>query len=90
MASSEEFNKVEDNCSGHPLIFELTEQEVQPYEAKSKNYSKGGDPMANFKRVSATKRLYPYMRWDSPTGVALLPFYDAQFSGFQTPFSTLS
>ena len=56
---------------GHPLFQELTEQELELHSAKNKDYAQGGDPLGNFKRVSAIKRLYPGLPWDSPTGVAL-------------------
>jgi len=56
---------------GHPLFQELTEQELELHSAKNKDYAQGGDPLGNFKRVSAIKRLYPGFPWDSPTGVAL-------------------
>lgn len=56
---------------GHPLFYELTEEELKLHSAKNKDYAQGGDPLGNFHRVSAIKSLYPSLPWDSPTGVAL-------------------
>lgn len=50
---------------------ELTKQELELYERKNKDYTKGGDPYGNFNRVSAIKRLYPKMDWASPIGTCL-------------------
>lgn len=59
------------NYHGHPLFYQLTEQEIQLHSSKNKDYAQGGDPLGNFKRVSAIKRLYPGLPWDSPVGVCL-------------------
>jgi hypothetical protein len=56
---------------GHPKFYDLTKEEIELYSAKNKDYAQGGDPLGNFKRVSAIKSLYPNLKWDSPTGVAL-------------------
>jgi len=56
---------------GHPLFTEMTYEELALHAAKNKDYTKGGDPLGNFNRVSAIKSLYPGFPWDSPVGVAL-------------------
>ena len=59
------------NYHGHPEFYNLTQQEIALHSAKNKDYAQGGDPLGNFKRVSDIKSLYPGLKWDSPTGVAL-------------------
>ena len=39
--------------SGHPDFFEMTMDELALHNAKNADYSKGGDPLGNFYRVSA-------------------------------------
>jgi len=56
---------------GHPDFYKLTEEEIKLHSEKNRDYAQGGDPLGNFKRVSAIKKLYPNLEWDSPTGVAL-------------------
>jgi len=56
---------------GHPMFYELTEKEVRLHSDKNKDYAQGGDPLGNFNRVSAIKKLYPGLKWDGPTGVCL-------------------
>ena len=56
---------------GHPRFYEMTKEEEELHSAKNKDYAQGGDPLGNFKRVSAIKRLYLGLPWDSPVGVAL-------------------
>jgi hypothetical protein len=50
---------------------ELTQKELELFNRKNKDYTKGGDSWGNFKRVSAIKRLYPKMDWASPRGTCL-------------------
>lgn len=56
---------------GHPDFYTITQDELSLHSAKNKDYAQGGDPLGNFKRVSEIKKLYPGLKWDSPTGVAL-------------------
>jgi len=56
---------------GHPLFYKLTEEEIKLHSEKNRDYAQGGDPLGNFKRVSAIKKLYPGLPWESPIGVAL-------------------
>jgi len=56
---------------GHPMFYELTQEEIELHSVKNKDYAQGGDPLGNFKRVSAIKKLYPGFPWESPIGVAL-------------------
>ena len=56
---------------GHPDFYRLTEDEVQLHSEKNYDYAQGGDPLGNFYRVSAIKKLYPNLDWASPTGVCI-------------------
>ena len=38
--------------SGHPRFKELIEQELELHNAKNRDYSRGGNPLGNFYRVS--------------------------------------
>jgi len=65
---------------GHPGYIPLTLQELQLHNDKNHDFAKGGDPLGNFKRTSAIKKLYPGFDWDSPFGTAvdyLLKQFDA-------------
>jgi len=46
--------------NGHPDYFKLTEEELALYSAKNRDYTKGGDPMGNFKRVSAVLKIWGF------------------------------
>lgn len=37
---------------GHPMFYELTQDEIELHSAKNKDYAQGGDPLGNFKRVA--------------------------------------
>jgi len=37
---------------GHPMFYQLTQEEIELHSAKNKDYAQGGDPLGNFKRVS--------------------------------------
>lgn len=43
---------------GHPDFYKLSEEECELHSAKNKDYSQGGDPLGNFKRVSDTLKSY--------------------------------
>jgi hypothetical protein len=51
---------------------ELTQQELKLYESKNKDYTKGGDPFGNFKRVSCILSLYPDLNLADPQVVAMV------------------
>lgn len=68
--------------SGHPLFIKLTEEELELHSTKNKDYAQGGNPLGNFNRVSAIKRLYPGMDWSSPVGVCLGYMLKQQDAGF--------
>ena len=38
--------------SGHPLFYELTEEEIALHDAKNDDYLSNADPLANLKRVA--------------------------------------
>ena len=54
---------------GHPAFIPMCVAEIELYSAKSYEYTDGGDPMGNFKRVAGM--LAPYTEV-TPTGVALV------------------
>jgi hypothetical protein len=56
---------------GHPLFYELTQEEIKLHDAKNKDYRSNADPLANFKRVAAIMAQYPDMNWATPEGVAI-------------------
>lgn len=65
---------------GHPDYVNMTLKELQLHDDKNHDFAKGGDPLGNFYRTSAIKKLYPGFDWDSPFGVAiglLLKQFDA-------------
>ena len=43
---------------GHPKFYELTKQEMQLHSDKNRDYTLGGDPLGNFKRVSAVLKIW--------------------------------
>lgn len=57
---------------GHPLFYELTEEEIALHDAKNNDYRSETDPLANFKRVAAIMAQYPAMDWATPEGVAIV------------------
>ena len=71
MSLIQEFKKAEEEYHGHQMFFELTLEELELHSSKNRDYAHGGNPLGNFYRVSAIKSLYPGLKWDSPTGVAL-------------------
>ena len=56
---------------GHPRFLELMDNAIALHSAKNKDYAQGGNPLGNFQRVSAIKKLYKGLPWDSPTGTAI-------------------
>ncbi len=56
---------------GHPKYLELTEQELELHSLKNHDYARGGDPLGNFKRVSAIKKLYSGIDWSTATATAI-------------------
>lgn len=54
---------------GHPDFIPMTLEEIKLHSAKNKDYTLGGDPLGNFRRVSATLSQYIKI---SPTMVALI------------------
>lgn len=56
---------------GHPRVKELFGKALGMHSSKNHDYARDGDPLGNFQRVSAIKKLYEGLRWDTPTGVAI-------------------
>ena len=57
---------------GHPKYLELTEEELTFHSAKNRDYTKGGDPLGNFRRVADFLRNYPGLKLSDPTVVCLV------------------
>lgn len=55
---------------GHPRYLQLTEEELQLHSKKNKDYAHDGDPLGNFKRVSAVLKVWGFDI--SPTLIALI------------------
>ena len=51
---------------------QLTMEEFNLYLKKNKDYTYGGDPFGNFKRVSSILALYPKLRLSNPQVVAMV------------------
>ncbi len=51
---------------------ELTQQELELYQKKNKDYTQGGDSFGNFKRVSYILSLYPKLNLSNPQIVAMV------------------
>ena len=51
---------------------QLTMEELNLYQAKNKDYTKGGDPFGNFKRVSCILSLYPKLSLADPQVIAMV------------------
>ena len=56
---------------GHPLFYELTQEEIELHDAKNDDYRSAADPLANFHRVAKIMALYPDMNWATPEGVCI-------------------
>lgn len=56
---------------GHPKFYKFLKEEGELHNRKNHDYTFGGDPLGNFNRVSAIKKLYPKMDWANSTGVAI-------------------
>jgi len=50
----------------------LTQKELELYQAKNKDYTKGGDAYGNFKRVASILSLYPKLKLSDPRIVAMV------------------
>ena len=50
---------------------DLTQDELDLYEAKNHDYAGGGDPFGNFNRVAAIFALYPNLKLSDPRVVNL-------------------
>jgi len=45
---------------GHPDFYKITEEELELHSRKNRDYAQGGDPLGNFKRVSAMLSIWGY------------------------------
>ena len=57
---------------GHPKYLELTDDELQLHSEKNSDYTKGGDPLGNFRRVADILSHYPGLDLSAPTVVSLI------------------
>lgn len=55
---------------GHPRFLDLTLEELKMHSEKNQDYTKGGDSLGNFKRVSAVLKIWGFDI--SPELVALI------------------
>lgn len=55
---------------GHPFFYRIAEEETELHSKKNHDYAKGGDPLGNFKRVSAILAMYPGLDLSDPSIVA--------------------
>uniref|UniRef100_A0A6M3IF92 Uncharacterized protein n=1 Tax=viral metagenome TaxID=1070528 RepID=A0A6M3IF92_9ZZZZ len=51
---------------------QLTQQELELYQAKNKDYTNGGSPYGNFERVASILSLYPKLKLSDPRIVAMV------------------
>ncbi len=51
---------------------ELTQQELELYRKKNKDYTQGGSAFGNFERVSSILSLYPKLNLSNPRVVAIV------------------
>lgn len=56
--------------TGHPDFYKMTEEEICLHDQKNRDYAQGGDPLGNFKRVSAVLKIWGHDI--SPEMVALI------------------
>ena len=52
-----------ENRHGHPDFYKYTEEMNLTHDDKNREYAQGGDPLGNFKRVSAILKVWG---WDIP------------------------
>jgi len=57
---------------GHPDYIDDTLEELDLYSRKNTDYTKGGDPFGNFKRVSAILALYPNLKLSNPVVICIV------------------
>jgi hypothetical protein len=57
---------------GHPLFKKLSDEELEIHNAKNKDYTKGGDPLGNFRRVASILALYPNLDLGNPVVVDIV------------------
>jgi len=57
---------------GHPKFIEFTLKELDLHSRKNYDYSFGGDPLGNFKRVSQILSLYSGLKLSDPDVVAVI------------------
>ncbi len=60
MSNKESHESITESYHGHPLFSVLTEDELKLHSEKNKDYAQGGDPLGNFKRVSATLKTWGF------------------------------
>lgn len=57
---------------GHPMFLELTNEELKLHSEKNHDYTKGGDPLGNFKRVANFFSSYPNLDLSNPAIIAIV------------------
>lgn len=56
---------------GHPMFYQLMQESMDLHSRKNKDYAQGGDPLGNFKRISAILKIWGY---DIPPEILALIF----------------
>jgi len=57
---------------GHRRFYEILEEEAELHAAKNRDYTRGGDPLGNAKRVAAILSLYPGLDPSKPEIVFMI------------------
>ena len=69
---AEEFEYLRSKFGGHPDFLDMTLDELELHSTKNKDYSLGGDPLGNFKRVANILGQYPNLALSKPEVVAIV------------------
>ncbi len=72
MDVQESLNQGIKDFSGHPYFLEMTLKELKLHSEKNKDYTKGGDSLGNFKRVSKILSNYPKLKLSDSRVVAIV------------------
>lgn len=57
---------------GHPDFIPIMVEQINMHDEKNHDYARGGDPLGNFRRVSAILSLYPNFPYNTPVGLAFI------------------
>lgn len=71
MSDKPDWVEPEEKHHGHPRFYKIIDELRDLHDRKNHDYAAGGNPLGNFLRVSEILSLYPGLRLDDPTVVAL-------------------